>query len=524
MLAHRQPFHLLKQSPSLVVTLLLAGWQCWPLRAAQFGPIDDHRFAVFRGDRTEVFLDGLIRAYESLVNIGRTAVFRPTTLAIEGVAAVIFGITPNGVFYFVFLKYTVTLILVGVLARQVLVLVSAPNAVRVWAREGFVFSIVVAVASINAWHGIVPRTGPSESLVAIGLLVAAISFLRLSTSENPNAVNAFLLFLGVIICAGAKESGIASVTLLVFASRPLIVLSARSNALKVGVILGVLTCAVFPVHAILFTILEQPDLYGSVRGPSTVIQSLSQRVTSQMFLVLILAVLVVRGSVQRASPYRRVILTFVTALVLIWIMDGAIYELDSPNLRYRMVYQTISVLVVGSALVSALVTNLRFPRQLVAAMVAFFFAVNVLAFPVSGAQTLRDVNQATAEVTSTYWSDVETLANVIRKGEQQPVVLFSFDAAASYEAIVALSTYLRYLDISSPIAVINGEPSDEVVNSSEWLAVQDMQTNGRSSLISPLTKISISGWVCVGLSYTLDNPNGLLYELVKQKCDSVQRI
>lgn len=523
MLVRRLPILELAKFPTFVATLLLAGWQCWPLRVAQFGPVDDHRFAVFRGGRFNVLVDGFINAFKSLANIGRTPVFRPVIGVESGLAGAIFGITPSGVFTFVFIKYFIALILIGILARQLITFLAAPMVIKGWAQEAIVCSIVVAAASINAWQGIVPRTGPSESLLALGLLLAASSVLRISVSENLTNVNVLLLFVGVIISAGSKESGIASVIFLIIVARPLIVMSSRSKVLRSGVSLGVLTCAIFPIHAILFTILGQPDLYGTARGPSTIIQSLSERVTSPMLLVLILAVLVIRSSIPGTAKNRREFLTFIGALLLIWIMDGAIYELDSPNLRYRMVYQIIEVLLLSTALVSGFIAHFQSPRHQVLGVVLFFFALNVLAVPINATQTLRDVNQATADATSSYWTLVEAVAKESRK-QQRPVVLFSFDAAASYEPIVALSAYLRYLDVDSPIGVFNAEPSDEVWNSPEWLAVQEMQENGGSNLVSPLRSVSNETWICVGFSYTLDNPDGPLFELVGERCESILRI
>lgn len=510
------------RSSTFIVTFLLASWQCWPLRAAQFGPVDDHRFALFHKGRLEVFLDGFRSAFESLVKIGRTPVFRPLTNIESGLAGVVFGITPTGVFTYIFLKYVVTLTLVGVLSRQLVALLAAPASMRFWIREGIVLSIVFAISSISAWQGIVPRTGPSELLLAVGLLLAASSALRISMLESPTKKDVALLFAGVIVGAGAKESGMTSVIFLVVAARPLVLMSAKSKSLRVVVKLGALVCTLFPIHTVLFSILGQPDIYGTKRTPLKVVQSLGERVTSHMSIVLILAVLVICGSVKSTFTHHRAVLVFIYALLLIWIMDGAIYELNSPNLRYRMVYEIIEVLLISSALVSGFVAHNQTLKQLIVGLGIFVFALNVVARPMSGVHTLREINQATADVTSSYWTHVEALARDVR-GQQRPVVLFSFDAAASYEPIVALSAYLRYLNVDSPIGVYNAEPYDAVWNSPEWIAVQGLQDDDKWKLISPLDSIPSQGWICIGFSYTLDNPNGSLYGLINEKCSSVQR-
>lgn len=500
---------------------LLSVWQCWPLQTVQFGPIDDHRFAQFQDSRFAAFTDGLRNALESLVNIGRTGVFRPYTFVESGLSGLIIGITPIEIFVFICFKYTVVLTLIGILSRQLVTLLSGPIAVKWWVREGVVLSMVTATASINAWQGIIPRTGPSELSLAIGLLLAASSALQLSVSTNPKHGNAVLLFVGVVMSAGSKESGIASVIFLVVPASALIQLSAKSQLLRVGIFLGIVISSIFPFHAMLFTYFGG-EIYGVERGPSAIIASVNERVTSLYFLLLVLALLLIRSSIRDHLESRRVIVFF-WALLLMWVLDGAIYELNSPNLRYRMIYQIIEVLLLGSALAAGLFLYKQTRWRWAGSLLAFVVVLNVFTIPIDGARELRKINQATTDATTRYWSEVTALAKHIRE-KQQPVVIFSFDAAADYEPIIALSTYLRYLNVDFPIGVFNAEPANEIWNSPEWLAVQAIETEGRSGLISMLNSIPREGWICVGLAVSLENPEIFVHDLVQDKCASVQRI
>jgi len=462
-------------------------------------------------------------AIDAVFNLGRTPSFRPMTYVVEGLAQLLFGLSAGGVFFTGFLKYVIVLLLIGAISDQFISVITRSSTGFRYVRVVFAISMVCATASLNSWQGIVSRTGPSEALLAIGFLSAAYGFLRLGLSEFPKLPDALLVISGVIIAAGAKESGTTSVLFLIACTMPLIDLSRKSHVNKLTIAGGVTVCALFPANSLIFVLRSEADPYGNERNTSTVVQGLLDRVTSPSFLTLMLAVLLALRALQWMPMKKVVVQVFLGTLLLIWVLDGAIYELDSPNPRYRMLYQLIEVLIVGCALGAALLTYSQTKRQLTASCVALCLVLNGLVAPIRGIYTLKSVNQAVSASTSDLWSIIEFLSNEART-RRSPVVLVSVDGATSYEPFVALATYLHHLHGDIRVSVLNAEPSDEVWNSTEWEAVQEMQEFGRNKIIVPLKSVAVTGWICVAITYTLEDPTGPLFDLVNEKCDVTQRI
>jgi len=148
--------------------------------------------------------------------------------------------------------------------------------------------------------------------------------------------------------------------------------------------------------------------------------------------------------------------------------------------------------------------------------------VNLLWFPVSSIGELRQANESTRNTSASYWNQVMNIAGDAEVSKSR-ILLFSFDAAANYEPISSLGTYLRFVGIRSPISVYNLEPSDEIWNSPEWLSIQSFMTEGSQDKFQPFSTNQSQPSTCVSFGFTLDNPESPYYELTSRLCDQFVR-
>lgn len=505
---------------ALVATVTL------PLRGSRFGPIDDPKFLALAERGRLIFFKLLLELPNSLNEIGKTSAFRPVFYLWDGLGVTLVGASAEGLYLVRSACFLVALVLTMMLVRNmVLIVLPTTRSVRELYSTVVGTSAAVALSSSNGWLGIVPRLGPAESVQVVGFSAAALSAMKLLIEKNMSRSHFLGLIFGIFLCGGAKEPGLVSVLLLVLVAHKIPLMMRRSPIDRLLVTSGLAIVAGLVLNLGIFLITSGVDQYGNIRDSQSAWEGIYSRFASDTGMILIVALCVIRvHTLGSESMSQSIVFRILATCWLAWLLEGAVYGLDGPVLRYRIISQMIEIWIVVVAVCLGLSSLLSRPNRwnVVLQWALLLGAINLVFYPTAALSDLRSQNLSTKTSTVGYWQQVEEIANAAKESNHR-VLIFSVDAAGSYEPISSLGTYLRSLGTAAEISVFNLEERDPIWNSPEWLKVESFMTQGKVNIFQPYSIGHGEKSICVSFAFTLSNPDSPFAELTDSLCSQTYR-
>jgi len=462
----------------------------------QLGPIDDHDIVNFLGSDKQLWIwqiPSVLLEKTEVGQYGDNARFRPTYYIFRLLETSAFGVNATNWYFARIFMVALTCFF---LALGLLKLITS--------RNSFVdlllgASFVLAVCSLTTWQDIIARLGPSEIYLVLGFSI----FFYLSTllALDIFSKKSWLLLCTIyLLTLGAKENGI-------FLSLPFLILGIHvflTSTKKSFIVLSFVVSSLFGLFItagwLLVMISAGGDVYGNSRTFETaqyqILQSLVYLRHSKEFGFAVAAILiyfivsgVLRKRLHRSFWY---ILTLECTLHFLIISEKIFYNNNLNNLRYAVITQVSSILLLAVSIILILNTLLLInsSRYFLNAGLVIVFGLLLLRETIPAAQQAKANFELVAEnarLGSEYFQGQlsgirEDLASI-----EYDAIVIQINNDWDFEPAYAVSQYLefyggelpRYLNII-PVSVAPG------IETSLLSLLIDIANNGEPSwMIEP---------------------------------------
>jgi hypothetical protein len=419
----------------------------------QLGPIDDHEIVRFLGSDKRLWIwqiPSVLLEKTEVGSYGESSRFRPTYYLLRLLETSAFGVDATNWYFARIFMVTLTCFFLTLGLIKLITLKNSFVDLLLGA------SFILSVCSLTAWQDIIARLGPSEIYLALGFSI----FFHLSTVlalDTFSKKSWLLLCATYVLTLGAKENGI-------FLSLPFLILgiyvflmSSKKSFIIISFVLSNLIGVLISAGWLLGMRSAGGDVYGNSRTFETaqyqILQSLVYLRHSKEFGFAVSAVLiyfivakVLRKRLHRSFWY---ILILEGNLHVLIISEKIFYNSDFGNLRYAIITQISSLLLLAVSIILVLNTLLLInsSRYFFNAGVVIVFGLLLLREIIPTAQQIKanfELVTENARVGTEGWQNLLTdIRDDLLKTKVDAIVI-QINNVWDFEPAYAFSQYLEF--------------------------------------------------------------------------------
>ena len=417
----------------------------------QLGPVDDHEIVRFIGSDKQLWIWQIPEVLLNQTEVGQYGEnprFRPAYYTLRLLETSAYGIDSTSWYFARILMASLTcfFLTVGLLAllsfRNKLVDISFSS----W--------FILTILSLSAWQGILPRLGPAEIYLVLGISV--FFYLATFLLINPNSTRAWVAAcLTILLIVGSKENGILLLIPYVFLGCYVYFLTIRKSLFYWSFICTLLISLISAFGWILGVKSAGANVYGDSIGKQFLLDQLSQhlRNTSNSrefmfsFMVILIHVYANIFANRTVSKTFYFILCSQITISLALLGELIFYPQGFSELRYAVVTQLLSKIAVGLSVILLLNTirESKISEPIVSFAVIFAFSYMLLNSTYSNSLISKAAFESVAnQASGNKWlSQLEQIQEDL-SDKPYDIVIIQMNGVWDYEPAYAMSQYLNF--------------------------------------------------------------------------------